>query len=77
MAEAQIKGERIAVLCYNEFSKVYEIFVLDLATGQKLFSCSEDLHVNVSDVFLLEREGILIWTDDKPRKLLSLKFWVK
>jgi hypothetical protein len=77
MAEAQIKGNRIAVLCYSRSNKVSDIFVLNLATGQKLFSCSEDLHVNVSDVFLLERERILIWTNEIPRKILSLNFWVK
>ena len=77
--ESQIECGRIALtgtLWLQGFGRVVDIVVFDLKTGLKIFSCRNDLQLSVSENFVLERDRLLLWSGDKERKLLSLKFWL-
>jgi hypothetical protein len=74
--ESQIKCGRIALMGFLKECGHTDVVVFDLKTGQKLFSCRNDLQLNVGGNFVLERDQLLLWSNFNEDNLLSLKFWI-
>ncbi len=74
--ESQIKCGRIALMGFLKESGRPDVVVFDLKTGQKIFSCRNDLQLNVGGNFVLERDQLLLWSNFNEYNLLSLKFWI-
>jgi hypothetical protein len=62
--QSQIKCGRIALTGISEGldDDAMDVLVFDLKTGLKIFSCRNDLHLNVSENFVLGRDRLLLWT---------------
>ena len=79
--KVQIKHGRVAVqgfanidahIVHDNFG-VWELLVLDLETGKIILRCAEDFNFNCDGWFVLERDRILIQTENKIR---IAKFWI-
>ena len=79
--KVQIKHGRVAVqgfanidahIVHDNFG-VWELLVLDLETGKIILRCAEDFNFNCEGWFVLERDRILIQTENKIR---IAKFWI-
>jgi hypothetical protein len=81
ISSVQIKHGRVAVqgfanidshIVHDNFG-VWELLVLDLETGKIILRCAEDFNFPCDGWFVLERDRIMVQTENKIR---VAKFWI-